>query len=119
MFLNYLALGLLVMAVTLVFYGFIYIHDIPYNLAKKHNHPQAEAIHVACWLSLFTLHAIWPIVFIWAIIKPKPMQVMISDRGGPDNQELDLKLEQINARLRDLEQAARLDKARERELTHG
>jgi len=31
-----------------VFYTFIFIHDIPYEQAKKRNHPQADAIHVAC-----------------------------------------------------------------------
>jgi len=55
----------------LVFYGFIYVHDLPYKIAKKRHHPHAEAIHVACWLSLFTLHAIWPIVYIWSVMHEK------------------------------------------------
>ena len=61
----------------MVFYGFIYIHDIPYAIAKKRNHPHKEAIHVACWLSLFTLHAIWPLVYIWSVFKPLPVRVSI------------------------------------------
>ena len=40
MFLDYLALGITLMGLTLVFYTFIYIHDIPYQIAKKRNHPQ-------------------------------------------------------------------------------
>jgi hypothetical protein len=82
MFLSYFALIVLLIGLMLVFYTFIYIHDIPYEQAKKRNHPQAEAIHVACWLSLFTLHAIWPIVFLWAVAKPRPLSVAIEGGGG-------------------------------------
>lgn len=78
MFLNYFALAILLIGLSLVFYTFIYIHDIPYQTAKKRNHPQKEAIHLACWLSPFTLHAIWPIVFIWALMKPQPLSVKIA-----------------------------------------
>lgn len=67
MFLDYLSLVILLVGLTLVFYTFIYIHDLPYMIAHKRHHPHSEAIHVACWLSLFTLHALWPIVYIWAV----------------------------------------------------
>jgi hypothetical protein len=77
MFLDYFALGVCLLGLALVFYTFIYIHDIPYQIAKKRNHPQVDAIHLACWLSLFTLNALWPIVFVWAIMKPKPIAVSL------------------------------------------
>lgn len=67
MFLNYLALFLILVSVVAIFYLFIYIHELPYDAAKHRDHPHAAAIYVACWLSLFTLHAIWPVVFIWAL----------------------------------------------------
>ena len=79
MFLDYFALALLIMGISLVIYTFIYIHDIPYQIAKKKDHAQKDAIHLACWLSLFTLHAIWPIVFIWAVMKPRPLAVKIEE----------------------------------------
>ncbi len=89
MFLDYLALVMLIIGLSLVIYTFIYIHDIPYQIAKKRDHEQKEAIHLACWLSLFTLHAIWPIVFIWAVMKPKPLAVRIEeDERGLINQRL-------------------------------
>jgi hypothetical protein len=40
-------------------------------IAKKREHPHEESIHVACWLSLFTLHAIWPFVYSWAVSHKK------------------------------------------------
>jgi len=65
--LDYLALVLLIVCVVMIFYAFLYVHELPYEAAVHRNHPQQEAIYVACWLSLFTLHAIWPLVWIWAV----------------------------------------------------
>lgn len=39
MFLNYFALGVLIFVFLVIFYGIIVIHDIPYLIAKKRNHP--------------------------------------------------------------------------------
>lgn len=104
MFLNYFSLAILIIGLLLVFYTFIYIHDIPYEQAKKRNHAQADAIHVACWLSLFTLHAIWPIVFLWAIAKPRPLSVAIESGGlpGPDA-ATQTRIAQLEERLAKLE----------------
>lgn len=68
MFLNYFALGVLILVFLIIFYGVIIIHDIPYEIAKKRNHPHADAIHVAGWVSLFTLHVLWPFLWIWATL---------------------------------------------------
>jgi hypothetical protein len=68
MFLDYFALVLLFFVVIVLFYGIIAIHDIPYEIAKKRNHPQQDALHVAGWISLFTLHVIWPFLWIWATL---------------------------------------------------
>lgn len=65
-FLSYFALGLIVVVVLILAYGMIAIHDIPYHIAQKRNHPHQDAIHTAGWVSLFTLHAIWPFLWIWA-----------------------------------------------------
>ncbi|HKA79113.1 MAG TPA: DUF3302 domain-containing protein [Xanthobacteraceae bacterium] len=66
-FLNYFALGLLVFVIVVLFYGIIAIHDIPYLIAKSRNHPHQDAIHAAGWVSLFTLHVLWPFLWIWAM----------------------------------------------------
>lgn len=68
MWLDYVALGILVFVVLVLFYGIIIIHDIPYDIAKHRQHPHQDAIHVAGWVSLFTLHVIWPFLWIWAMI---------------------------------------------------
>src|SRR3954454_13948956 len=66
-FLNYFALFLLLFVVVVLFYGIIAIHDIPYMIAKGRDHPHQDAIHAAGWVSLFTLHALWPFLWIWAM----------------------------------------------------
>ena len=66
-FLNYFALGLLVFVVVVIFYGIIAIHDIPAKIAEARHHPHADAIHAAGWVSLFTLHVLWPFLWIWAM----------------------------------------------------
>ena len=68
MFLDYFALGLLCFVAIVLFYGVIAIHDIPYEIALKRNHPHQDAIHYAGWVSLFTLHTIWPFLWIWATL---------------------------------------------------
>jgi hypothetical protein len=67
-FLNYFALGLLIFVIITLFYGIIAIHDIPYEIAHRRNHPHQDAIHAAGWVSLFTLHALWPFLWIWAML---------------------------------------------------
>jgi len=66
--LEYVALGILIFAVISVFYGIIVLHDIPYEISVHRNHPHQDAIHVAGWISLFTLHVIWPFLWIWATL---------------------------------------------------
>ncbi|SNY61511.1 DUF3302 domain-containing protein [Enterobacter sp. CC120223-11] len=68
MTLDYVALAILTVVLIVFFYGIIAIHDIPYDIAKKRNHPHQDAIHYAGWVSLFTLHALWPFLWIWATL---------------------------------------------------
>jgi hypothetical protein len=104
MFLDYLALALLLLSVSAVFYLFIFIHDLPHKIAKERDHPNVEAIHVAEWLAQFTLEALWPLVFMWAVShKKQPPQ---PSPGVPEpgaNGEITRRLAQLDERLRKLE----------------
>ena len=66
--LDYFALFLLFFVAIVLFYSVIAIHDIPYEIAKARNHPHQDAIHVTGWISLFTLHVLWPFLWIWATL---------------------------------------------------
>lgn len=108
MFLDYVALVLLIFVALVFFYGIIAIHDIPYEIAVKRNHPHQDVLHVAGWVSLFTLHALWPILWIWAMLYHEDrgwgMTGHIDEAGGGGG--LDQRLERIEARLAALEPAA-------------
>lgn len=68
MLLDYFSLGLLFFVFLTLFYGVIIIHDIPYEISKHRNHPHQDSIHIAGWVSLFTLHVLWPFLWIWATL---------------------------------------------------
>jgi hypothetical protein len=97
MFLNYFALGVLIVVFLIIFYGIIILHDIPYLIAKARNHPHADAIHVAGWVSLFTLHVIWPFLWIWATLY-RP------ERGWGMQHNADATLASLQRRVAELEQ---------------
>ncbi|MEX3020475.1 DUF3302 domain-containing protein [Kluyvera sp. STS39-E] len=108
MLLNYFALGVLIFVFLVLFYGIIMIHDIPYTIAKKRNHPHADAIHTAGWVSLFTLHVIWPFLWIWATLyQPERGWGMQSHIQTPEPQPVpvgDDPLAQLSLRVSELEQ---------------
>lgn len=61
------ALVILVLMILLVVYGVIAVWGLPYEIAKKRNHPHQDAIGAATWVSLLTLGALWPFLWIWAM----------------------------------------------------
>ena len=133
--LDFVALGILCFVVITIIYGVIYIHDIPYAIAKKRNHPHMDAIHTAGWVSLFLMHTIWPFLWIWATLyKPgygwgvsssgkaeveqqppedtdmlAQLRVRITQLETEKNQlreSLEHRLEQMHSRIEQLESAA-------------
>ncbi|MGY3942455.1 DUF3302 domain-containing protein [Aeromonas tecta] len=107
MVLDYIALGILVFVVLVMFYGIIVIHDIPYEIAKHRNHPHQDAIHVAGWVSLFTLHVLWPFLWIWATVYRPDRGWGFNTRLDKDEDEiktLKQELAALQARMNTLEQ---------------
>ena len=50
--------------------GFWYVHILPDTIAKRREHPQRDAIHALCLLSLFVGGLLWPFAFLWAYTRP-------------------------------------------------
>ncbi len=65
---EYVAGGIAIFVGSVLFYTIIAVHDIPHDIAKKRDHPHQEAIGYAGWISMFTLHAMWPFLWVWATI---------------------------------------------------
>lgn len=104
MFLDYFALFLVFFVVVFIFYAIIVIHDIPYEIAKHRNHPHQDAIHVSGWISLFTLHAIWPFLWIWSTLYREDRGWGFKNGPGTDigsemtqNDQLDMLQQQVKA----------------------
>jgi fatty acid desaturase len=68
--LDTIALIILTLLVVTLAAAVVSLFDLPYKIAVKRNHPQRDAIYAACWMSLFTLGALWPLAFIWALAVP-------------------------------------------------
>jgi hypothetical protein len=102
--LNYAALVILIVIIGLVVYGLIGIWGIPYEIAKKRNHPHQDAIGAATWVSLFTLGALWPFLWIWAMAYRPDRGWGLSD--APDTTAT---VTQLEARVAALEQALNKD----------
>jgi len=105
--LEIVALVLLILVALVLFYGIIVIHDIPYEIAVKRNHPHQDVLHVAGWVSLFTLHALWPFLWIWAMLyhEDRGWGMDTSGTGGAsgDGDSLVARLDAIESRLAKLE----------------
>ena len=101
--LEYVALGILVFVAITLFYGVIVIHDIPYEIAKHRNHPQQDALHVAGWISLFTLHALWPFLWIWATLYREDRGWGFSE-SKQGNSETDQQVAELTQRIISLEE---------------
>jgi len=114
--LSYFALGILFFVVLTLAYGMIAIHDIPYHIAKGRDHPHQDAIHAGGWVSLFTLHAIWPFLWIWATSYhpehgyggiPKKADDSVSEASDPGAN----RLAALEARLAEVEAELKKQKA--------
>ena len=102
MFLDYVALFLLIFVALVFFYGIIAIHDIPYEISVHRNHPHQDAIHVAGWVSLFTLHVLWPFLWIWSMLYRE-------DRGwgfkstAESNTDLEQRVDELSQQVKSLQ----------------
>ncbi|AYF86518.1 DUF3302 domain-containing protein [Pseudomonas sp. JS3066] len=98
--LDYFALGILFFVGIVLFYGIIVLHDIPYEIAVHRNHPHQDAIHAAGWVSLFTLHALWPFLWIWAMLYREDRGWGFDHGKSGSSQDVDLAKELADLRQR-------------------
>ena len=97
--LEYAALALLITMVTFMIYLVIYIHDIPYEIAVKRDHPHQDAIHIAGWVSLFLLHTIWPLLWIWAYLYKPGEKFLQMEVTGAGSEEQGMRIGQLEEQL--------------------
>ncbi len=61
---------LITIAITIIGV-WIFLGMLPGQIAKKRNHPQAEAINICGWWGAITMGLLMPLAFIWAHTSPK------------------------------------------------
>jgi len=103
--LEYAALALLIVMVIFIIYLIIYIHDIPYEIAVKRDHPHQDAIHIAGWVSLFLLHSIWPLLWIWAYLYKPGEKFLQMEVSGAGSEEQGKRIEQLEGQVQTLSTA--------------
>ncbi len=50
--------------------GWVALGVLPGHIARKRNHPQAEAISMCGWWGAATLGILSPLAFVWAYTRP-------------------------------------------------
>ncbi len=58
-------------------YLFWMLHILPDKAAHKRHHPQRDAIHMLCLLSLVFGGLLWPLAMLWAYVKPGGLRVAV------------------------------------------
>ena len=103
--LEYASLALLIVMTTFIIFLVIYIHDIPYEIAKERGHPHQDAIHIAGWVSLFLMHTIWPLLWIWAYLYKPGEKFLQMEVTGAGSEEQSKRIDQLEKQVRGISEA--------------
>jgi CBS domain containing-hemolysin-like protein len=69
---------------------FWFVHIWPDTVAKRRQHPQRDAIHALCVLSLFFGGLLWPFAYLWAYTRPTMYKLAYgTDRYSPVEEKTD------------------------------
>lgn len=64
------ALIVLIIIIGTILAAFVFLGLWPGKIARQRNHPQVEAITIGSWVALIAGGVLWPIILIWAYVKP-------------------------------------------------
>ena len=68
--LDFFALFVILLLVALVIWLVVLFGSLPGDIARRRNHPQAEAITALGWIGIITLGMGWFIAMVWAYYIP-------------------------------------------------
>jgi len=69
--LDWFAIAVLVVLAASLVVGWVVVGMLPGRIARKRNHPQADAIAVCGWWGVLTMGILCPVAFIWAYTNPR------------------------------------------------
>jgi len=92
MVLDIFALAVMALLIGFVIWLVVFLGNLPGDIARKRNHPQAEAITALSWIGLITGIG-WFIAFVWSYYKPAPNDADLQQQVI----DLEYQLKQIQA----------------------
>jgi len=93
MFLDIFALIVITMLIAVVIWLVVLLGNMPGDIARKRNHPQAAAITALGWIGLITMGIGWFVAMVWAYYKPGAADSDLQQRV----KDLENQLQQIQA----------------------
>jgi len=88
MVLDIFALVVIAVLISVVIWLVVLLGSLPGDIARKRNHPQAEAITALGWIGLITMGISWFVAIVWAYYK----------QGAADS-DLQRRVEDLESRL--------------------
>jgi amino acid transporter len=80
MVLDIFALVVIALLIGVVIWLVVLLGNMPGEIARKRNHPQAEAISALGWIGLITMGLGWFIAIVWAYYKPDAADPVLEER---------------------------------------
>ena len=80
MVLDIFALVVIAILIGVVIWLVVLLGNMPGEIARKRNHPQAEAISALGWIGLITMGLGWFIAIVWAYYKPDATDPVLEER---------------------------------------
>jgi len=81
--LDLFALVVLIIMVGILIAAWFMLAMLPGQIARKRNHPQADAINVMGWWGALTLGILAPIAWVWAYTRPVIQPIEVSSDPVP------------------------------------
>lgn len=91
--LDIFALLVIILLLAVVIWLVVLLGSWPGSIARKRNHPQADAITALGWIGIITLGASWLVAIVWAYYTPDPSKAELENRVA----SLENQLRQIQA----------------------
>jgi len=94
MILDIFALLVIALLIGVVIWLVVLLGSWPGNIARKRNHPQAEAITALGWIGIITMGASWLVAIVWAYYIPA---------GTEPSAELNKRVESLENQVREMQ----------------
>ncbi|MGI9515439.1 MAG: DUF3302 domain-containing protein [Pirellulaceae bacterium] len=70
--LTYFAWAVMTILFLAIVVAIVLLGSLPGKIARKRNHPQADAINAASWIGLALAGVGWPFAFVWSFLRSGP-----------------------------------------------